>query len=83
MPRQKSVEFSPEIEMEEQKRVRRKWKSFNLPQSPTCAINNNTVDILQEWREELADEQNITSLIKLSQVNLKFKLGHMKKAFSV
>ena len=70
MPRQKSVEFSPEIEMEEQKRVRRKWKSFNLPQSPTCAINNNTVDILQEWREELADEQNITSLIKLSQVNL-------------
>ena len=69
MPRQKSVEFSPEIEKEEQqKRTRRKWKSFNFPNSPTCAINNNTVDILKEWREELADEQNITSLIKLSKV---------------
>lgn len=70
MPRQKSVEFSPEIEKEEQqKRVRRKWKSFNFPpSSPTCAINNNTVDILKEWREELADEQNINSLIKLSKV---------------
>ena len=64
------MEFSPEIENEEGKRVRRKWKSFNLPQSPTCAINNNTVDILSEWREELADEQNITSLIKLSRVSV-------------
>ena len=32
-----------------------------------AAINNNTVDILTEWREELADEQNINALLKLSK----------------
>ena len=64
----KSVEFSPEVQENDIKRVRRKWKSFNL--GSNClnnnVINNNTVDILTEWREELADEQNIQSLLQLA-----------------
>jgi len=68
----KSVEFSSCTEVDQQKRVRRKWKSFNAGSpstagSPVHAINNNTVDILTEWREELADEQNINALLKLSK----------------
>lgn len=69
---QKSVEFSPCTEVEQQKRVRRKWKSFNYGQNgqnqtPQGTINNNFVDILSEWREELADEHNIHGLLKLSK----------------
>jgi hypothetical protein len=70
---QKQVEFSPCTEDQQQKRVRRKWKSFNLgsssPQSATTpgVINHNNVDILSEWREELADEQNISSLLVLAK----------------
>ena len=65
---QKSVEFSPCTEIEQQKRTRRKWKSFSGNQvQQNNAINNNFVDILSEWREELADEQNIQGLLKLAK----------------
>lgn len=70
--RVKSVEFSPcTEEKEKEKRVRRKWKSFNCPS--TFTINNNSVDLLTEWREELADEQNINSLLQLSKDLLVFE----------
>ena len=68
---EKSVEFSsPEID-HELKRTRKKWKSFNC----STPINNNNVDLLKEWREELAEEQNIASLIQLSKDLLAFE-GH-------
>ena len=68
---EKSVEFSsPEID-HELKRTRKKWKSFNC----STPINNNNVDLLREWREELAEEQNIASLIQLSKDLLAFE-GH-------
>lgn len=83
MPRPfKTVDFSPcTEEKEQQKRVRRKWKSFNCApapvapgaSSPVHAINNNTVDLLSQWREELADEQNIHSLLQLAKDLMAFE----------
>ena len=71
---QKSVEFSPDIDQEKQRTIRKKWKSFTHPSSN---INNNNVDLLKEWREELAEEQNITSLIQLSKDLLAFEGQHL------
>ena len=70
---EKSVEFSSpsDICTEKKQRTRKKWKSFNYSSTP---INNNNVDLLREWREEMAEEQNITSLIQLSKDLLAFEV---------
>ena len=73
LQQQKSVEFSPDID-QEKRTIRKKWKSFTHP-SPN--INNNNVDLLKEWREELAEEQNIASLIQLSKDLLAFEGQHL------
>ena len=75
---EKSVDFStPDIctsadTISEKQRTRKKWKSFNHSSSMT--INNNNVDLLREWREEMAEEQNIASLIQLSKDLLAFEV---------
>ena len=73
---EKSVEFSTPSDIcgtatSEKQRTRKKWKSFNYSSTP---INNNNVDLLREWREEMAEEQNITSLIQLSKDLLAFEV---------
>ena len=75
---EKSVEFStPAADIctpiSEKQRTRKKWKSFNHHYSST-PINNNNVDLLREWREEMAEEQNIASLIQLSKDLLAFEV---------
>ena len=76
---EKSVEFStpadicPTPSISEKQRTRKKWKSFNHHYSST-PINNNNVDLLREWREEMAEEQNIASLIQLSKDLLAFEV---------
>ena len=74
---EKSVEFSTPADIctpiSEKQRTRKKWKSFNNHYAST-PINNNNVDLLREWREEMAEEQNIASLIQLSKDLLAFEV---------